>query len=124
VARRASLIFVFACALVLRALVPSGWMPAADAHGALRLVPCPAASPPPAAHAHHGGSHKPEQHSKGAGDCPFAPLQLASDAPQHPDAVVPPHASAALPTGHMAAPPRATGPPALPPPARGPPALA
>jgi hypothetical protein len=124
---RLPILLALACALFLRALVPAGWMPAADA-GVFAIEPCPAAEAQPMVRMadHHGAmpadhsSHK-EHH---AGDACFSAL-LIGFAPVDQPALLPVRAMVAeAPGGISASPVLATGPPALPPPATGPPALA
>src|SRR4051794_35099506 len=117
---------LIALALLLRAMVPAGWMPASS--GALFAIePCPAVQSAAimvmaAHHAARGehGSHG-AQHD---GDCAFAPLAgdfAASEIP----APIPFLALATLrPIERPAVSFFATGPPGLLPPATGPPALA
>lgn len=125
-APRLPILIALVCALFVRALVPTGWMPA-EGRGLFAIELCPAAGPAAMVgmDQRHGGmpadrgSHK-DQH----GDCAFSPLH-AGFAPA--DAV----ASFAAPLVGMEAPanasaahPFTTDPPSLPPPATGPPALA
>jgi hypothetical protein len=112
------------CALLMRAWVPAGWMPAEAGDGAL-LAPCPAAGPPgiaaehrPMHHGHSGpASHSGDEHKP----CAFAGLTLSLLDP--PPAALPPAparageggplpiAPAAVGRGLAAPPPPATGPP-------------
>ena len=112
------------CALLMRAWVPAGWMPAGAADGAL-LAPCPAAGPPSVApdhrfmhHGHSGpASHTGDEHKP----CAFAGLTLSlldpppaalPLAPARADQASPtPRALAAVGRGLAAPPPPATGPP-------------
>ena len=116
-----SILTLLAAALFLRALVPSGWMPAPE-RGPFAIQPCPAAefAPVPAAQHHrHGSSHG--QHD---GDCAFAPLHagFASVDTQPTLAASTPETARPLLSSAIALFP--TGPPAPPPPATGPPAIA
>jgi hypothetical protein len=113
-----SILLALVAALFLRALVPTGWMPAATG-GPFAIQPCPAADlTAPAGHQHHRSNG---QHD---GDCAFAPLLAgfvpAADAPAVEAAAV----AASAPFEHFLSATFPTGPPAPPPPARGPPALA
>ena len=117
---------LFFCALMLRALVPAGFMIGTAASGAPALVLCPGMEPPPAVHgmrmhgampAHH---HDPATHHEAP--CPFGALAAPALPPAPPVAVLPPvpPAESALPPRHLTAtapslaapPPPATGPPA------------
>jgi hypothetical protein len=118
-------LFLLACALAVRMLVPAGWMPAATG-GAFAIEPCPGAEPAPhlAMIGHHDGAagHH-SHHAQHDGDCAFGALTVGFASADLPAAATP-----ALVTAEprQAAPEFffATGPPALPPPATGPPALA
>ena len=114
--------FAIACALVLRMAVPSGWMPAASAHGIV-LIPCPAASPEPMAHGSHHSDGKKQDHKNSGSDCSFAPFQAGVDVasqatPPTPDLTPEAIAPSAPPSTYLA-----TGPPAPPPPSTGPPSI-
>lgn len=139
--QRRLLMALFACALLVRALVPGGWMvmPAADGVGAA-IVPCsgmmPAAMQPDEAMAagmHHSGSgdradhprpdHPQPDHPQPDHPCAFAGAALALAVPVF--AAVPPLSAlrvvpvparrpAAVPGRGLAAPPPpAIGPPAF-----------
>ncbi len=115
-------IFLLAAALLVRGLMPVGWMPAASA--ASIIMPCPADWPAlrDAGHDHRGDAHH-GKHAHADGECAFAPLLSAADVQAHvalPAAPSPQTAVRAL-AFCSAAQPR--GPPSLPPPATGPPAL-
>ncbi len=122
-ANRTRLAALLAVALVVRALVPTGWMPVATAQG-VRLALCPGqdVTPPAMAGMHHGherdGKQPPPDHP-----CAFAGLGLAADTA--PPFVIPSAAPVAPPLvaahplavtvgrGLAAPPPPATGPPAF-----------
>jgi len=113
-------------ALLLRVLVPTGWMPAAQG-GAFAIEPCPAVAPAPILHGmkvhggtHHGSSHQ-NQHD---GDCSFSPIQANAASIDLAPLIPAPLPAAAPLTNDTASPFFATGPPAPPPPARAPPAIA
>lgn len=126
--RRLSL-SLLALALFVRALVPTGWMPA-PADGGLALVPCPTSGPAPVApaamagHGHHDPAAPDKaEHQAASETCPFGAMAGATAAlPPAPALFV--DAPAALPatSSPRALAPRA--PPRLRPPARGPPSLA
>lgn len=120
-ANRARLLTLLVAALVVRALVPTGWMPVATAEG-VRLEQCAGQAPQPMAGMHHdhrdGGKQMPVDHP-----CAFAGLGLAVDTappppvlPVKPGAaapVAPPALAVAVGRGLAAPPPPATGPPAF-----------
>lgn len=109
---------LLALALLLRLLVPQGWMPGEDG----RLVLCPQAGPVAMAPMHHGHGKTP---APPAADhpCAFAALGLAAAPPPAVAATLlapaqtpppPPPAHRASPNRGLAAPPPpATGPPAF-----------
>ncbi len=119
---------LLACALALRLLVPSGWMPVVDATG-LHLTLCsgsgpleaPAPHPAMAGMAHHHHDH----HDHGGPDhpCAFAGLGLALAEPLLPAIALSVLSAEAQPDrrptlltigrGLAAPPPPATGPPTL-----------
>lgn len=113
---------LIALALVVRALVPAGWMPVADGMG-VRLALCPGQAP--TAHAMPSMSHGPEHGGKGLPDhpCAFAALGLAAGTVPPSLALLPravpvpaPIAQrdeGAIGRGLAAPPPPATGPPAF-----------
>jgi hypothetical protein len=124
--QRLPVLLALVCALLLRVLVPTGWMPAPSG-GAFAIEPCPAAEPAPMVMAagsmakhDHGAAHK-DQHG---GDCAFSPFHAGSPPPQELAPLPSPVTVAALLPSFSAASPLKTGPPALPPPSTGPPALA
>ena len=123
--QRSLTIFAVACALILRALVPTGWMPAPE-HGAFAVRPCPAADPAPAMQmAHNGGhsDHGPDHKDRHDGDCSFSPL-LAGFAPASVHGVIQPLPAAAIANSSIpSAVDLKTGAPAPPPPATGPPLI-
>jgi hypothetical protein len=122
---RLPILFALACALFLRALVPAGWMPAANG-GVFAIEPCPAAEPQ--AHAlmqHAGGKADHRGHSQQHdGDCAFSPLLTGLTLADLPAQLAQPSITAELPVIPSAGPAFKTGPPSPKPPATGPPALA
>lgn len=121
-AGRARVVALLAVALIVRALVPAGWMPVATGHG-LTFELCASQGPIPAAMAMHHG--RKDHGGQAAPDhpCAFAGLGLAADtappllalaAPAPPPAH-PPAAGRAVAVGRglAAPPPPATGPPAF-----------
>ncbi|HEU4959514.1 MAG TPA: hypothetical protein VFT56_03830 [Sphingomonas sp.] len=125
VVQRRLLLALFACALVLRIAIPSGWMPVADA-GGWRLTVCDGMGPAAAmaampGMAHH--QHAPPPHDQGDHPCTFAGLALAVALPDlvpvpvvpAPLAMAPPAVAGlvAIGRGLAAPPPPATGPPAF-----------
>lgn len=110
---------LIACALFLRAIVPSGWMPAAHA-GAFAVEPCPSAAPTSTMHmeggAGHHGDHKADHDcfasALAGGGLPDAPAALDAPDPIYATfiAIVVPTRPIELAT---ALPPPATGPPSL-----------
>ena len=113
---------VLACALFLRVLVPTGWMPAPK-NGAFAIELCNAAARVQATE-HAGKAHHDSKGKGHGGECAFAPLQAGFAAvPAAPILPAPSAAPAALPQQFTAS-VFARGPPAPPPPATGPPALA
>jgi hypothetical protein len=136
-AERHTIGLMLALALLVRLLVPTGWMPEVDAQG-IRLTWCGSAGPPPpafvaamteAAERLHGGHHGPDHggdadHKKPGGDqpCAYAGLAFAAldqamaalEAPfDAPSSAVPPAMVAAVGRGLAAPPPPSTGPPHL-----------
>ncbi len=112
--------WLLALTLVLRVLVPTGYMPVAAA-GAISIVPCSghqttAAMPGMAGHQDHGGQHRAEM------PCAFAALSSASVAEADAMPAAPPtrFAAATRPIRHDAVP--VLRPAVLRPPPRGPPA--
>ncbi|SFO06409.1 hypothetical protein [Sphingomonas sp. OK281] len=122
------LLLVFACAMLVRALIPTGWMPVADAQG-FRIVLCSGTGPTipsaqaPMEHAMAGMHHRKssEHHSQGPEHpCAFAGVTPAIDMPTL-AAPLPPVRIRATPAlarvlvtiGHglAAPPPPQTGPP-------------
>lgn len=140
-AERHAVGLLLALALLVRLLVPTGWMPEIDANG-LRLTWCGSAGPPPPAFlaamaetaerlSLHGGVLEPEhggnQHGdreKPGGDqpCAYAGLAFAAVEPvvealdasvdDH-DPALPPAMGATVGRGLAAPPPPSTGPPHL-----------
>jgi hypothetical protein len=124
-AARPLLAGLFLFAIMLRALVPAGFMIGTGASGAPGLILCPGVTPPPvhpmAMHGHaHAPGHDPATHRESP--CPFAAL-VAPALPPAPPAVAPPPAAppqgrlevllrTAAALGLAAPPPPATGPPA------------
>lgn len=126
-AARKGLAALFFFALLLRALVPAGFMIGTAASGAPALVLCPGADPAPVVHAMtmHGAMpahhHDPATHREAP--CPFGALAAPALPPAPPVVAQPPAPMAQ----HVAPPQLVTGAvPALaspPPPATGPPAF-
>jgi hypothetical protein len=123
-AARPLLAGLFLFAIMLRALVPAGFMIGASASGAPVLILCPGVEPPPIqmamrGHAHAPG-HDPATHRESP--CPFAalaapalppaPLTVAPPPAQPPQARLEAQLRAAAAPGLAAPPPPATGPPA------------
>jgi len=122
--RPRSLAMLALCALLLRAWVPAGWMPAGAAGGIL-IEPCPAAAPVAAAatdHAMHHAGHGPLPHHRDEHpSCAFAGLALSVlDPPPAALPLAPTPTAEAVPAadarispgrGLAAPPPPATGPP-------------
>lgn len=119
-------LILLAFALLLRLLVPSGWMPSATG-GAFAIEPCPAAEATGmvlmTSDHHHGDSHHSHklQHDSDCAFSPFAGDFAATDVPTIVQVWT--HRSVELREAPRAS-FFATGPPALLPPATGPPALA
>jgi hypothetical protein len=109
---------LLAAALLLRLLVPAGYM-VGSAAGAPALVPCPAVVPVPAM-AHHGHHHGPVSHAEAP--CPFAALAAPALPPADPLALAPPQADFARLPAWRPVERLAPGAASPPPPARGPPA--
>lgn len=124
------LLALFACAMVMRALVPSGWMPVVTAEMGVRFVPCSGTGPmvaqaaPTMNHAMPGMSHKDSGHGTAGIDhpCAFAGVTPAIDGPALAVAqpllfaqAIPPLARALVSIGRglAAPPPPQTGPPAF-----------
>ena len=124
------MILAGALALMLRALVPTGWMPVAAEGGGIGLAPCQAWSsepaPAPAAHGHHAAPDQPrhdDHRNKPDQPCAFAGLSLSwtGDLPSFelapPPRVIgaqPPTAPERAVARRLAAPPPPpTGPPAF-----------
>jgi hypothetical protein len=111
---------LIACALFLRAIVPTGWMPASHG-GAFAVEPCPSAGPasmmqmpgPAGHHGEHKADHDCFASALAGGGLPDAPLALAAPSP--------PSISFKTIFARAGSIGRAT---ALPPPSTGPPALA
>lgn len=122
------LLLMFACAILVRALIPTGWMPIADAQG-FRIVLCSGAGPMaptanvPMDHAMVGMHHdrSPEHHNQGPEHpCAFAGVTAAIEAPRLAAPLppvriratpAPPRALIAVGHGLAAPPPPQTGPP-------------
>jgi hypothetical protein len=122
---RLPILLAVACALILRSLVPAGWMPAA-AGGAFAIEPCPAATEQVMIHmaGHHGAKRDPAHRTDHNGECAFSPLSTGLGSVDIPVALLPPIQPEYLPASAREASPFKTGPPALPPPATGPPIIA
>jgi hypothetical protein len=123
---RPHLLSLLLTAMMLRMLVPAGYMLAPDGAGAPRLVQCDGlgAPPPPSAHAMHQGDHSRPQHAPAhhaQAPCPYAALSapvlpplppLLLPLPIPPDMAAPAAAASSLHRPGAAAPlPPATGPP-------------
>lgn len=132
-ARHASVAALLAFALIVKLLVPTGWMPAFGSQG-ISLELCGGYGPPPpalaramehAAHRMAAGHDQHKQHDKQGHDqpCAFAGLSFAAVDAQAPmlPIVLPPRLAApsltapivAIGRGLAAPPPPSTGPPAL-----------
>ena len=120
-ANRGRLFAMLALALVVRALVPTGWMPVATDQG-IRFELCAGQAMPPAAGMHH--RHKGESQQTAPDHvCAFAGLGLAADtapppvmlalAPAPVPVAAPRALTVAIGRGLAAPPPPATGPPAF-----------
>lgn len=137
------MMLLLCAAMLVRALVPAGWMPMPDADGIVRLVPCDGYAPPaqPAkaqstsdhhahmAHASHGEDRGGEDHTNHDGHvprdpCPFG-LALAHglDLPGEPPALAAEPMAPALDFPALVA-ARLIALKSLRPPARGPPSFA
>ena len=125
-----SLIVAAVLALMLRALVPTGWMPVPTGGGGLGLAPCqawsPAPAPAPAAHGHHAAPEQPrhdDHQNKPDQPCAFAGLSLSwtgdlpgFDPPSPPQSILAEPSTApesAVARTLAAPPPPPTGPPAF-----------
>ena len=123
--QRSLTMIILACALFLKALVPTGWMPAPE-QGAFAIQRCPAADPVPTmqmhlrTHADHDAHHKGQHDS----ECSFSPLLAGFATADLPALIQPPLAGSAASISLPSALDRKTGPPAPPPPATGPPLTA
>lgn len=124
-----ALMLAVGCALMLRILIPAGWMPVADAHG-LRIVLCSGSGPVQdqadhSAQGHHSGAHHQKSDDKPMHSdqpCAFAGMALpwtgadlvALPVPLPLEPLATPLASelVAIGRGLAAPPPPATGPPA------------
>jgi hypothetical protein len=114
--RRAWLAFLF-CALLLRALVPAGFMIGASASGSPALIVCPDAAPQIAM---HGGHHQKAPGKHRESPCPFGvlgapalpptPSVLAAAVPMVPPPA-PAFVSRSIKASLAAPPPPSTGPP-------------
>jgi len=130
-ARHTSVAALLAFALIVKLLLPTGWMPVFGSRG-ITLEMCGSYGPPPPAlakamaqAAHRMAGHdEHKQHDKQAHDqpCAYAGLSFAAiDADAPPAPVAPPHAEPLAPTsfavaigrGLAAPPPPSTGPPVL-----------
>ncbi|MBY0582823.1 MAG: DUF2946 family protein [Sphingomonas sp.] len=116
---------MIACAMLLRALIPAGWMPAADARGAIHLAMCSGMGPQTASMDHTGKVHKdmPSGGHRDTQPCGFAVLGHGLDdlpiltlpMPLLRTASIAPGAKHAVSVGRglAAPPPPSTGPPYL-----------
>lgn len=110
---------LIACALFLRAMVPTGWMPAANG-GPFAVEPCPSAGPASMMHMaggpNHQNGHKADHDcfasALAGGGLPDAPLALAAPAPLSRSftAIIARNGS---PGRTTALPPPSTGPPSI-----------
>ncbi|QAY77549.1 DUF2946 family protein [Sphingosinicella sp. BN140058] len=125
---RALAAFVLAGALLMRVLVPSGYMPTIH-HGAVAIVPCSGAGPVTieahAAVAHGSGHHGDEQkpHEGSQGPCLFSSLAAPALAGADPFLIVAAFLFVMVQALRVAQQPPVTRASRLRPPLRGPPAL-
>jgi hypothetical protein len=115
----------FLLALMLRAMVPAGFMVGNAATGGPALILCPGFEPPPPVHAMamrgHVPAHRHDPATHREAPCPFAALAAPAVPPSPPLIAAPaalPHAPAGQLLLRAASPPRLAAPP---PPATGPP---
>ncbi|MBV9932188.1 MAG: hypothetical protein JO013_14760 [Alphaproteobacteria bacterium] len=73
---RPGLLGLLFAAMLLRLLVPAGFMFASDGHGSPTLVPCDGVAAAAPAHAMHGAHHVPPSHPahRQQASCPYAAL--------------------------------------------------
>lgn len=122
---RLPVLILLVSVLLLRALVPVGWMPM-PGNGALAIEPCPAAGAAPMimapgrAATHHHRANK-DNHG---GDCAFAPFHAAFGPPADGSPLNWPITVVTARRDYSGTPALATGAPALPPPSTGPPSIA
>ena len=124
---------LLACALLLRLLVPAGWMPVSDAAG-VHLTLCSGTGPmtmPPMGTMAHGRTmagiahHMPsDQQGVPEHPCAFGQLSLAIAEPKLPALALPIAPAALIPAGLAALVSIGRGLAAPPPPPTGPPAIA
>jgi len=113
------------CALLLRVIVPQGWMPSLDHSGTIKIEMCSGLANHEAAITLNVGGHKADPSDQHHQDhvCPFAGLSAAFDNARLPTLEAPfRHTHASLPLsfgivfigrGLAAPPPPSTGPPTL-----------
>lgn len=120
---------VLACAMLLRLLVPAGWMPVADANG-VHLTPCsgtgPMTMPMASGQTMAGTAHHMPSDQQGAPEhpCAFGHLSLAIAEPEWPALILPITPATLVPAGLAALVSIGRGLAAPPPPPTGPPAIA
>lgn len=119
---RGLLLCVLLGALMLRVIVPQGWMPIATGTG-WHIAPCSGTGPMEMAADHHRAGHQAPAHPDGDGGhgCAFASLALALHEPPLPSLAPPPppapliaariSPAVGIGRGLAAPPPPATGPP-------------
>lgn len=122
---RALALWIIACALLLRIIVPAGWMPSADIDGRMRITLCTSTGLVEAYVDRDGTIHEKSSKSEPKTDqpCSFAGMGVAIAMPTILYAAMPPLLAAApiLPRlrsvsigrGLAAPPPPAIGPPAI-----------
>lgn len=127
-APRTMVVALFACVLLMRVLIPQGWMPAAGSFG---IMICPGVEAPVTAPEHAGAAMHGMHHNGSGGQedgghdhpCAFTLFGLAIAEPSLPSLDLPEPVAPALPAillqavaigrGLAAPPPPSTGPPAL-----------
>lgn len=116
---------ILGVALLLRVVIPTGWMPAHGADGVTRITLCTGMGAVEAWVDADGAIHDKKPHGKSSADqpCAFTGLAMAGDLPAiaalpaalAPSAAAPPAARSRASIGHglAAPPPPSTGPPAF-----------